>query len=154
MAELVDAHDSGSCVRKDVEVRVFSSAPPYRWGKLCRSQVIDLLRFGSIGSRFLYPGAQPYRRGKLCRSQVINLFRLGSIGSRFLYPGAPPYRRGKLCRNQVINLFRFGSIGSRFLYPGAPPYRRGKLAAVEPAIRKRLQFYIITHFRWEPAGAR
>ena len=28
VAELVDAHDSGSCVRKDVEVRVFSSAPP------------------------------------------------------------------------------------------------------------------------------
>ena len=27
MAKLVDAHDSGSCVRKDVEVRVFSSAP-------------------------------------------------------------------------------------------------------------------------------
>ena len=27
VAELVDAHDSGSCVRKDVEVRVFSSAP-------------------------------------------------------------------------------------------------------------------------------
>ena len=26
VAELVDAHDSGSCVRKDVEVRVFSSA--------------------------------------------------------------------------------------------------------------------------------
>ena len=27
MAELVDAHDSGSCARKGVEVRVFSSAP-------------------------------------------------------------------------------------------------------------------------------
>jgi hypothetical protein len=26
VAELVDAHDSGSCVRKGVEVRVFSSA--------------------------------------------------------------------------------------------------------------------------------
>ncbi len=26
VAELVDAHDSGSCVRKDVEVRVLSSA--------------------------------------------------------------------------------------------------------------------------------
>ena len=26
MAELVDAHDSGSCARKGVEVRVFSSA--------------------------------------------------------------------------------------------------------------------------------
>ena len=26
MAELVDAHDSGSCVRKDVEVRVLSWA--------------------------------------------------------------------------------------------------------------------------------
>ena len=26
VAELVDAHDSGSCIRKDVEVRVFSSA--------------------------------------------------------------------------------------------------------------------------------
>jgi hypothetical protein len=27
VAELVDAHDSGSCARKGVEVRVFSSAP-------------------------------------------------------------------------------------------------------------------------------
>ncbi len=27
VAELVDAHDSGSCIRKNVEVRVFSSAP-------------------------------------------------------------------------------------------------------------------------------
>ena len=27
VAELVDAHDSGSCTRKSVEVRVFSSAP-------------------------------------------------------------------------------------------------------------------------------
>jgi hypothetical protein len=27
VAELADAHDSGSCVRKDVEVRVLSSAP-------------------------------------------------------------------------------------------------------------------------------
>ena len=26
VAELVDAHDSGSCARKGVEVRVFSSA--------------------------------------------------------------------------------------------------------------------------------
>ncbi len=32
VAELADAHDSGSCVRKDVEVRVLSSAPG-----LCRS---------------------------------------------------------------------------------------------------------------------
>jgi hypothetical protein len=28
VAELVDAHDSGSCARKGVEVRVFSSALP------------------------------------------------------------------------------------------------------------------------------
>ena len=27
VAELVDAHDSGSCVSNDVEVRVLSSAP-------------------------------------------------------------------------------------------------------------------------------
>ena len=27
VAELVDAHDSGACARKGVEVRVFSSAP-------------------------------------------------------------------------------------------------------------------------------
>ena len=35
VAELVDAHDSGSCVRKDVGVRVSPSAPvismSYRW---------------------------------------------------------------------------------------------------------------------------
>ena len=32
VAELVDAHDSGSCARKGVEVRVFSSAPPTNVG--------------------------------------------------------------------------------------------------------------------------
>ena len=32
VAELVDAHDSGSCVRKDVEVRVLSSA--LAWGRI------------------------------------------------------------------------------------------------------------------------
>ena len=32
VAELVDAHDSGSCARKGVEVRVFSSAPPSNEG--------------------------------------------------------------------------------------------------------------------------
>ena len=31
MAELVDAHDSGSCTRKCVEVRVFSSAPTFQF---------------------------------------------------------------------------------------------------------------------------
>ena len=31
VAELVDAHDSGSCTRKCVEVRVFSSAPTFQW---------------------------------------------------------------------------------------------------------------------------
>ena len=37
VAELVDAHDSGSCARKGVEVRVFSSAPP---SPLAREDVI------------------------------------------------------------------------------------------------------------------
>ena len=31
VAELVDAHDSGSCVRKDVEVRFLSRAPLKYW---------------------------------------------------------------------------------------------------------------------------
>ncbi len=34
VAELVDAHDSGSCARKGVEVRVFSSALPNGRGNL------------------------------------------------------------------------------------------------------------------------